>query len=143
MSKKRNSVQGSWLGNYYYENNSQPFSFEAVFVESEGQIEGSILDDGSLGEALVSGSFCDPNLNFTKRYHNSTLDPVQYLGTLSGDGNRISGSWQIRSLAKGAWTAWRQDEEEIPEFKDELEARDMQEDAHSKVMALPLTQKQK
>jgi hypothetical protein len=64
--KNNRSVAGNWLGNYYYNSSAQAFGFEAVFIESGGAIQGSILDDGYLGEAQVSGTFTAPSLAFTK-----------------------------------------------------------------------------
>lgn len=111
--QKQYSVQGSWLGNYYYDGGAQlPCSFEAVFVESGGRVDGSILDDGRLGEAQVSGSFSYPSLTFTKSYYNSTLTPVRYDGVMSEEGKKLSGRWHISGDCHGTWHAWRSDCEE-------------------------------
>lgn len=146
MSGKKNSVSGSWLGNYYYESSSQPFGFEAVFMEMSGNVEGSILDDCNLGEARAIGSFADPHLKFTKKYGNSTLNIVNYEGTMSDDGKKLSGTWQIKvaafgQTAKGGWLAWRQEEEEIPDLQAEEEIG--KEFEREKVMVGPITQTQR
>lgn len=138
MSKK-NSVNGSWLGNYYYESTSQPFGFEAVFMEVNGSVEGSILDDGHLGEAHVFGTFSDPQLHFTKKYNNSTLNAVVYDGNMSDEGKKLSGTWRISNVAKGHWVAWRQEEEEIPDMEIEVEATETKE--REKVLVMPAKQK--
>ena len=143
MSEKKHTVNGSWLGNYYYAHTSQPFGFEAVFVESaEGVIEGSILDDGSLGEARVSGMFNDPNITFTKRYNNPLHLPIRYEGTMSEEGKKLTGSWMIQAENKGSWVAWRQEEEEIPdmETEDEKDSGKEVEEEREKVMVRPMTQ---
>lgn len=119
----KNNVSGSWLGNYYYESTAQPFGFEAVFIELSGNVEGSILDDGQLGEAKVFGTFVDPEISFTKKYL-SGHNPVVYKGTLSDEGKKLSGTWSIANLSKGRWIAWRQEEEEIPDLETEDEEKD-------------------
>jgi hypothetical protein len=140
MSTNKNSVSGSWLGNYYYESSAQPFGFEAVFVDMNGRVEGSILDDGKLGEARVIGSFANPYLKFTKKYGNAALNIVNYEGAVSDEGKKLSGTWHINAESKGYWLAWRQDEEEIPDLEtgDELE----RERRREKVMVAPLKQSQ-
>lgn len=136
----KNNVSGSWLGNYYYESTAQSFGFEAVFIEVSGNVEGSILDDGHLGEARVFGSFADPELTFTKKYRTPGHNPVVYHGTMSDEGKKISGTWQIANLAKGSWIAWRQEEEEFPESETEDEAMDEREKelARERVMVRPM-----
>lgn len=141
MSGKKNSINGSWLGNYYYEAASQPFGFEAVFMEINGSLEGSILDDGNLGEAKIYGSFSDPHLSFTKKYNNSGLNAVVYEGSISEEGKKICGQWRISNMAKGSWVAWRQDEEEIPDLEFETEDDEVLE--REKVMVRPMTQGQR
>lgn len=141
MAGKKNSLSGSWLGNYYYEKSSQPFGFEAVFIETDGSVQGSILDDGNLGEANVFGTFADPNVNFTKKYNNSGLNAVVYEGTMSDEGKKIAGSWRIGESAKGRWLAWRQDEEEIPDLEHETEQDEERE--LEKVRVRPMTQTQR
>lgn len=127
------SVSGSWLGNYYYASGgSQPHGFEAVFIEMEGAVEGSILDDGQLGEAKLFGSFTHPNLSFTKRYERAALSPVFYEGTLSDEGKKLQGTWHIDSSVKGYWYAWRQDNEDIPSLDTEDELDESLEDAESR-----------
>ncbi len=125
-------LSGSWLGNYYYESGgSQPHGFEAVFIEIEGVVEGSILDDGHLGEARLFGSFTHPSLSFTKKY-DSGASPVYYEGTLSDEGKKLQGTWHITSSVKGYWYAWRQDDEEVPDLQTEDELDQELEDAESR-----------
>jgi hypothetical protein len=111
MGKENNrSISGEWLGIYYYSGTSQPNGFQAVFIESSGAVEGNILDDGRLGEAQVTGTYAAPSVRFTKIYR--ATDPVKYIGTLSDDGNSISGTWQINAACFGTWSAWRNAEDE-------------------------------
>jgi hypothetical protein len=137
MMSGKNSVSGSWLGNYYYESTAQPFGFEAVFIEVNGNVEGSILDDGQLGEARVFGNFADPELTFTKKYNKPGHNPVVYQGTISDEGKKLSGTWRISNLSKGRWIAWRQEEEEIPDLESEDEEDYEREKEREKVMVLP------
>lgn len=137
MSKSNHSVSGSWLGNYYYERTAQGYGFEAVFVEMNGSVEGSILDDGRLGEAHVFGSFAAPHLCFAKKYDKGTMHVVEYQGELSEDGKKLQGTWQIGQSSHGIWHAWRQDEETVPEFERTDELDDDKEEARPKVMVAP------
>jgi len=141
VSGAKHNLSGSWLGNYYYESTQQPFAFEAVFIEMNGNVEGSILDDGNLGEARVSGTYAEPHVNFSKKYGNVALNVVNYAGTMSDDGKKISGAWHINPKAKGRWLAWRQDEEDIPELETDDEL-DLEKD-RERVMVRPRTQSQK
>lgn len=114
-SESKHTLQGSWMGNYYYRSINQSFAFEAVFVEGKGLVDGNILDDSQLGEARVSGTFTYPNLTFVKKYDRAGLDPVRYEGTMDEDGKRISGQWRISPTCSGTWVAWRSDDEELDE----------------------------
>lgn len=145
-SKKPNhTMQGSWRGRYFYTGNvHQPCGFEAVFLESNGIIDGNILDDGNLGEASVGGTFTYPSIAFTKAYRQAGLSPVSYKGTMSEDGNRLSGTWAIRSGFSGTWTtkgnwsgtwvAVRLDGEEMLEFDETLGDERPKEEEHEKVL---------
>ena len=114
-SDNKHSLQGNWLGNYYYKSVNQPQAFEAVFVECNGMVDGNILDDGRLGEARVTGTFTYPNLTFVKKYDRAGADPVRYEGRMDEDGKRIAGSWRINATCSGTWVVWRSDDEELDE----------------------------
>lgn len=109
-NENNRSISGEWFGNYYYAGTSEPNGFEAVFIESSGAVEGNILDDGRLGEAQVIGTYSAPSLSFTKVYR--ATEPVKYVGTLSEDGNMVSGTWSINPNCYGTWAAWRNNEDE-------------------------------
>lgn len=119
-SETNHSVRGNWLGNYYYRSVNQAYAFEAVFVEGNGMVDGSILDDGQLGEARVSGTFTYPTLSFVKRYDRAGMAPVRYEGTMDEDGKRIAGSWSIDPGVTGTWVVWRSDDEELEEDSTEV-----------------------
>lgn len=117
MAKENNrSISGEWFGNYYYAGTSEPNGFEAVFIESSGAVEGNILDDGRLGEARVVGTYSAPALSFTKIYR--ATPAVKYVGTLSDDGNMVSGTWSIDPRCYGTWAAFRNTEDEDNEKLD-------------------------
>ena len=111
------SIQGSWRGRYFYPGSSDPHGFEAVFIDVDGIVEGNILDDGSLGEAAVGGKFLYPHLKFTKVYQSTGTKPVQYEGTMSEDGNTLTGRWKIQGDLSGTWTAKRFEDGEDLKFE--------------------------
>lgn len=134
------SVQGSWRGRYFYASDSTPNGFEAVFIEVNGAVEGSILDDGRLGEAFAGGTFVYPQLKFVKRYRSANTDPVNYQGVMSEDGKQINGTWMIKTthpvagsvVTYGTWTARRMDEGEELKFQERRE--EVEEEEKEKVL---------
>jgi hypothetical protein len=113
------SIAGSWFGQYGYEDEAEGATFEAVFLESRGYIEGSMLDDCSLGEAFITGSFVYPTISFTKKYReNPHLEPIEYRGSMSEDGKTLLGVWWIKATRedffdrRGTWTAFREGSDE-------------------------------
>jgi hypothetical protein len=114
-------VSGTWFGNYYYSRVPDAQGFEAVFLQSGAEVEGSILDDGRLGEARVSGKFACGQLSFSKIYNSTALQPVRYDGTLGEDGKSLAGTWRINDVCFGSWKAWKVDEEEFPETAEKAE----------------------
>lgn len=134
-SDHNHSIAGSWMGQYFYLGQQNGSAFEVVFVEIgsgfEKRIEGSVLDNCNLGEAMVSGTFTYPSLQFTKTYIGKRLDPVEYRGTMNEEGTVLSGNWYIRPSGKGSgaamgtWIATRGDGGEeftfdIDQTKDEI-----------------------
>ena len=96
------SIAGSWLGTYYYDwPGHDPCAFEANFSLSgdEGAFGGRILDDGPLGESNIEGTQTDAAIQFVKVYidppRDSHTSPIHCEGTLSEDGNQITGTWKI------------------------------------------------
>ena len=95
-SQVTHSIGGGWRGKYFYALDGSAHGWEAVFVESNGIIEGNILDDGYLGEANAGGVFRYPFVRFTKLYRTKGMLPVQYEGTMSEDGKMMTGRWSIK-----------------------------------------------
>ncbi|MFA7335753.1 MAG: hypothetical protein WC028_03130 [Candidatus Obscuribacterales bacterium] len=134
-SDNNHSIAGSWMGQYFYLGEQDGSAFEVVFVEIgsgfEKRVEGSVLDNCNLGEAMVTGSFTYPSLQFIKTYISMRIDPVEYRGTMNEDGTVIVGNWYIRPRDKdsgstmGTWIATRGDGGEeftfdIDQTKDEI-----------------------
>ena len=134
-SDNNHSIAGSWMGQYFYLGEQDGSAFEVVFVEIgsglKKRVEGSVLDNCNLGEAMVSGSFTYPSLQFIKTYISMRIDPVEYRGTMNEDGTVIAGNWYIRPRDRdsgstmGTWIATRGDGGEeftfnIDQTKDEI-----------------------
>ncbi len=113
------SIQGSWRGRYFYPGSSEPHGFEAVFIDVNGIIEGNILDDGALGEAVVGGKFFFPHVKFVKIYQTGGKHAVNYQGMMSEDGKTISGRWRITGALSGIWSAQRYEDGEDLKFESE------------------------
>ncbi|MBC7997435.1 MAG: hypothetical protein IAF58_05815, partial [Leptolyngbya sp.] len=108
----KHSIQGGWRGRYFYTGDNSPHGFEAVFIDMNGVLEGNILDDGRLGEAIVGGNFSYPLVKFTKLYHAEGSLKVTYQGTMSDDGKTMQGRWTIDGANSGTWSAARFDDGE-------------------------------
>jgi len=124
------SIAGSWIGQYFYFGVTEGGSFEAVFIEIGSHLEGSILDDNNLGEAMVTGNFTYPDLRFSKKYFKTGLDPVEYAGSMNADGTVISGNWWILpsgaagGAGLGSWIARRAGGQEDLEEEDRFVLKD-------------------
>lgn len=111
-------ITGNWRGHYTYMSNpDEGANFDAIFVESNGNLKGEIRNEGILGHAVVDGSFTFPSLAFVKTYFTPGLEPIRYTGTMSGDGKTINGRWVLTPKhggddLKGTWMAHRTDKEE-------------------------------
>jgi hypothetical protein len=128
-SEVNHSIQGSWRGRYFYAGDGVAHAWEAVFLEVKGIIEGSILDDDALGEALAGGTFSYPVVRFTKVYRRTGTHPIKYEGTMSEDGNLIRGRWVIEGAVSGTWLAMRHDHADELQFeKWEQEQRDSEKE---------------
>ena len=101
-------LTGTWLGTYW-QANIDPTRFEASLVQGLNTLSGNILDDGWLGEALVTGERSGMGLQFIKRYLSGNHDVVIYTGTIADDGDAMQGSWRIGQGDRwvGTWEAHR------------------------------------
>ena len=112
QGQERGTVGGGWLGTYAdtgARRRMPPVRFEATFTEpdAEGRFGGTILDDGPLGEACVSGGLGGRGVRFSKTYKKKRIDPISYEGTLADDGRTMRGTWRIADTAHGDWDARR------------------------------------
>jgi hypothetical protein len=121
------SIGGRWTGTYFYSSEEEehlpPVVFECLFTrpDESGHFTGEIHETDPLGNAhITQGEQRGDSLRFIKVYDNAppgyTLAPIRYDGTLSPDGNRITGTWEltVRRLfglvtreAYGIWQAER------------------------------------
>lgn len=108
-------LTGPWLGSYWQGN--APTRFEATFVQARNSISGRIVDDGPLGEAQIQGELVGRQVSFTKRYFNNSSYTIQYTGTLSEDGNHMTGQWRFDAKHSGPWEAHRSDNDLSQELK--------------------------
>ena len=128
MSDSQNhSITGGWLGTYHYRGflaSNPPVRFEATLTAADaGRFAGTILDDGGGGEARATGVQTGSQVVFTKVYtgpRHGYVHPVEYEGTLSGDGKTMRGTWHIQA-ARGVWEARRIWSEEICAAQDTTE----------------------
>ena len=98
-------LSGMWLGTYWQR--GTPTRFEATLVQGGNTLGGSVLDDGYLGEARLSGTVSGRQVRFVKRYLAQSLPPIDYTGTVSEDGDSMTGQWSIAGFDSGAWEAHR------------------------------------
>lgn len=136
------TVSGGWLGTYAYRGSHRhqpPVRFEAVFsgVRGDGRFGGTILDDGPLGLANVSGTQEGLIVRFTKVYvcaDSAGAGPIAYAGTLSEDGRQLKGTWELpiwlpgsrRLVVRGVWDAhrlWAEEERTAEEPESERVSR--------------------
>jgi len=89
----------------------EPTWFTAVLNDSQGSLTGE-TNENSSGEKLsasLSGHRSGGSVSFVKFYHiqNELYDEVIYKGSVSDNGDRISGEWTIPSDASGLFSMTR------------------------------------
>lgn len=102
-------LSGMWLGTYWQQDT--PTRFEATLVQGGNALSGSILDSGYLGEAQLSGTVTGRQVQFVKRYLGRGQAAIDYTGTVSEDGDHITGEWSIAGFDAGPWEAYRSDDD--------------------------------
>ena len=97
-------LTGQWNGTFAYPRSAGPATpFVAVIIESAGHVTGSIsepdLFTGAVIEAAIAGARSCLSVDFTKTYCASASgaydNPVDYVGSLSGDGKVVTGVWSL------------------------------------------------
>lgn len=104
-------LTGRWEGIFNYPRQLPPTGYVAVLVERGGVLTGEIEEVGDGPEhgtpliALVEGERVGISVRFRKRY----ADPsrahytVRYDGTLSAEGDEITGEWTIPGIWSGTF----------------------------------------
>lgn len=111
-------VSGNWLGTYWQQ--EVPTRFEATLLQSGNTLSGNILDDGSLGEANLSGSMIGRSIQFTKRYLSKSNYSITYTGTVSATEDFMHGEWRIGLFSSGRWEAHRSGENLMIQLRERL-----------------------
>lgn len=98
------NLTGSWDGAFVYPEGLGPLTpFRAAIRHGANSFTGTIAEP-HLGmsavevEATIVGYSDGVSVDFTKTYRRATGDydnPVDYVGQLSHDGNRITGVWSL------------------------------------------------
>ena len=114
-------ITGPWLGTYWQAGN--PTRFEATFVQANNSLSGRILDASNLGEASLQGKVIGRQVSFTKTYMGRPMSSIHYTGTLSEDGNYMSGEWAINKASSGSWEAQRSQDDLTQQLKSFLEKK--------------------
>lgn len=114
-------LNGTWLGTYWQRGN--PTRFEMVLLQSGNSLSGSILDDGYLGDAKLSGEVVGRRIRFSKRYVTSSPTSIEYAGTISEDEDYIQGQWTISRFDSGPWEARRSGESLSLKVEDKVEKK--------------------
>ena len=115
MSEETN-LTGRWTGVYFYpvdpevnpDDELPPTPFTAELEDVGGMVTGTTLEPdvfGGAGEppipATLEGHRLDRGLTFTKFPNGGgQIHSIDYIGSISGDGNSISGQWIIH----GEWS---------------------------------------
>jgi hypothetical protein len=104
-------VSGLWDGIFNYPRLMPPNAFQAELRDTGGAISGETSERSDWNRkpnailiALIEGRRIGQAISFTKFYDDVIrLKPVHYEGTLSGDGNEITGTWSIPDSWSGTF----------------------------------------
>ncbi len=110
------SVSGVWSGRFWYAESSfhipTTVPFTAHLSEVNGAVSGTTLEpntfaDNGLHEltGVINGMMIDDVVQFSKLYDplpNVHQLPIQYMGDVYEDANRIAGGWTIESNELGS-----------------------------------------
>ena len=101
-------LTGQWSGDYSYPGLIGPTTpFLAKIIEQNGQFTGTIIEPHWRQPnvtlfARIIGVRHAQRIDFTKTYDRtaprSYRNPVDYVGSLSADGTRITGVWSLETL---------------------------------------------
>lgn len=96
-----------WTGYYHYNDGRQPVPFRMTLQVNGNSFRGRVTEPATFGtgasmlSADVVGTITADKVTFTKTYDGTggQTHPVQYYGTLSADGTKISGGWLIETMS--------------------------------------------
>ncbi|WP_271077221.1 hypothetical protein [Aurantiacibacter sp. MUD61] len=103
----KDDLTGQWDGHFDYPAGSGPSTaFIANIQQKGGRFTGTIIEPdlysgAAPAEAQIIGVVAGQSVDFTKTYVRASRgyeNPVDYVGQLSGDGNRITGMWSIYDM---------------------------------------------
>ena len=105
MRRKNIDLTGQWSGEFAYPAHAGPVTpFLATIEDQAGRLSGTIIEpDIVVGAATAEASFTGirhgSTVDFTKSYGPRASygyeNPVDYVGSISSDGNTISGVWSL------------------------------------------------
>ena len=108
MGSNRENLTGEWSGQVSYPSRLGPTTpFLAHLRDDGGRLTGTIIEPdvffgGPTLEASLSGTRQGTSVDFTKMYGPAAppdfANPVDYVGSLSADGNTVSGVWSLLDL---------------------------------------------
>lgn len=108
-------LSGRWQGIYNYPDGHVAVAFTADLIDGGDKLGGSITEndahtDGRALLAQIDGARSGSMVTFTKFYEDADpegYDAVAYSGTVSGDGDEISGEWTIPGVWSGSFIMTR------------------------------------
>lgn len=111
MSVDPFDMTGQWVGVFGYPIDVPDIAFQANLVDDNGQIAGEVneTERGELLSARLSGARSGSTVTFLKLYDiaDEEYDDVSYEGTLSSDGQQLSGTWSIPDHWSGEFVMTR------------------------------------
>jgi len=123
MTDARVDLTGRWTGVYFYpvhpewnpDDDLPPTPFAAKLLDAAGLVSGSTVEPDVLGEpdappipATLEGHHFDGELIFTKFPDGGgQMHSIDYIGSISADGNSVSGQWIIHGEWSGTFQMQR------------------------------------
>lgn len=111
-----NDLSGEWDGHFDYPAGFGPSTpFLATIKQAGGRISGSIMEPDlysgtAPAKSVIEGIAAGQAVDFTKTYHQVSFgyrDPVDYVGQVSENGDRITGVWSLLDM-NGSFEMTRQ-----------------------------------
>ena len=108
MSGRADDLSGGWRGTFHYPHGLPPTYFSVILSDRDGLLSGTVEEplplelgrSGTIG-ATLDGRRQGSSVRFTKFYDpDRDFDAVAYEGTISPEGDEVSGRWNIA----GAWS---------------------------------------